>query len=190
MRTRGISGLLLAIPSLVGAAEYVSAEKAMGGADNLRTVLAAEVVSFEKVTVPPLTRITGFEGGHVKTEELTVNNWEWGLRLSIEKGPIAVPASIALRLRKCLMSTDVIPEMRLGSRYFPTYRFGLKEAGHVLEIFVMETTGYFDVYRDGVRLGSHSGDMRIIADLEIMLQRSRMELRQPPEPTPSARGSS
>jgi len=175
MRIAKLSCILLFTPVLVVASETVSAEKVMGGAEILRAVLDAKIVSIEKVTVPPVTKITGFENGHVKTEKLTVINWSWGMSLSIEQGPVAVPEAVAARIRELLKSPDTIPDSKLACGYLPTHRIEMKESGHTLEIFVLRVTGDFEVYRDGVRIGGRSGDLRIVKDLDDLLQQSKKE---------------
>jgi hypothetical protein len=106
------------------------------------------------------------------------------MSLSVDAGPIPVPPSVVARLRKVLMSDDVIPDFRLGCRYYPTHRFALKEDGHILEIFILETTEGFETYRDGIRIGSHWGDHRIIKDLDDLLQKKKEMPNKLPEPTP------
>ena len=162
--------LLLLILASTGRAETIlSAEDAMGGRENLQKVLTAEVVSFERISVPPVTRVTRSKDGQMKFEELIVNNWDWGMILSVDGGPIPVPAAIAGRMRKLLASAEVLPDSALAISYQPSHRFVLKEAGHTLEIFVLRWVGSWEVYRDGVCIGGHGGDSRIIADLEALL---------------------
>ncbi len=155
----------------------------MGGVENLRAVLQAEIISIEKVSVPPHVEILGVENGHVKTSEVGIVNWHWGMRLTVEKGPIDMPTTAASRIKNLLRRPDIVPEYKLGCAYLPCYRIELKEREHTLEIFVMQTTGDFDVFRDGVRISSRTGDNRLIEELNALLEKSSKEPNKVSGPT-------
>ena len=156
----------------------------MGGAENLRLVVAATIVSVEKVSVPPILNIRSVNGKFEK-EELTVNNWNPDLPLHVEKGPVPVPDSLAARIKHLLSVPYVDDGIRIGYSYRPTHRIALKEENHYLRILIMEATGDFEVYRDGKRIGGCGGDLRITRDLNSLLEKTAEAQQLPAKATAS-----
>jgi hypothetical protein len=141
----------------------------MGGAENLRTILNADVLSVERVSAATVPTDLKWKDGDLKLTETTVNQWHWGMPLNHEKGFVPIPALLSSKIRNVFHSADQIPDSALSCGYLPWYRIELREPQHTLEIYIIHTVYIFDVYRDGIRIGSHSGDGRIIAELETFL---------------------
>lgn len=182
--------LLLAatvLSSNVGlASRTVTPREFMGGAENLRLVSEAPIVSVEKVSVPPKLEVRSVNG-KFETEEISINNWSPDLPLHTEKGPVPVPDALAARIKHLFSVPFIDDGMRIGYSYRPTHRITLKEENHYLQILIMEATGNFEVYRDGKRIGSVlGGDWRIVRDLDLLLEKTNSAPNRSPEPTPSA----
>ena len=162
---KALAGLLfLGLAILAQASEpQITPEKAMGGAENLRLVLAAKIISVEKVTCGR-----------------DVNDWEWGMPLHVEKGPVTVPSDLAMRIKKFLQEPFPVWGDPVGLSYHPCYRVILEEKGHVLQILVIDGIYTFNVYRDGVRIGCHDGDMRIVERFEALLAKPEPGHEQKP----------
>ena len=127
-------------------------EQFLGGADNVRLVASAEIVSAEQVSIPKVVKVKRWANGHPEFEEIELMGWSGG-PLKVEKGPIAVPSELAKRIKSVLQQTWIDDGYRSGCSYVPVYRITLKDPHHVLEILVIDLCDGFEVYLDGARLG-------------------------------------
>jgi hypothetical protein len=168
--------------------KLVTPEEFLNGAENLRLLAKADIVSVEKVLVPPKTKITPLPNGHFKFEEQGVIIWDGG-SLTVVSGPIAVPLSLASRIKSALAEPWFDDGMRMGCGYIPVYRIALNEPEHVLQILVIDCYDSLQVYRDGVRLGGrlpgkNGREFReIISELNTLLNEANKEPNKAPVPT-------
>jgi hypothetical protein len=183
---------LLAIAiSTTALAQYprvILPEAFLGGAENMKTILAAEILTVEKVSVPDIVKNIRWKNGQLSYEEVGRLIWEGG-PLTVEKGPVTVPAPLAQRIKNLLRIPVVDDGSRSACGYLPTHRIRLKEEGHTLEILIISCYESFDVYRDGKRLGGRwpSHDQResyeIIMELDTLLRENTKQPNQPRVPT-------
>ena len=169
--------------------------KFLGGVENMKAIFTAEILVVEKVSVPDAVRNVGWKNGQLSYDKVGLIVWEGG-PLTVEKGPVTVPAPLAQRIKNLLRIPVVDDGSRSGCGYLPTYRIRLKEEGHTLEILIINCYESFEIYRDGKRLGGRwpSHDEReaheIIMQLDTLLRENSNEPNQPTEPLSPSRGGS
>jgi len=149
-------------------------EEYLGGAENLKALTNATILTVEKVSVPPELKLKGIKDGKPEFVELPVLKWT-GSPLQVDKGPVAVPASLARRIKTALNDKWVDDGLIREASYRPTFRIKLNDPGHVMEILVIDAYNSFQLYREGVRVGGRPPGQneqefrKIIAELEALL---------------------
>ena len=166
----------------------VTPEEFLGGADNLRLIARAEVISVEKVSVPSRVTVTKWANGHPEFEENDLIIWQGG-PLTVEKGPVPIPAALGKRIKDAIEQPWIDDGTRMGCGYLPIYRITLKEPQHTLLILVIRCYDSLEVYRDGVHLGGrlpgqNGRDLHeIVSELDTLLRTAEKEPNKAAEPT-------
>lgn len=129
-------------------------EEYLGGADNVRALDAAPIVSVEAVSLPSEFVLKGWKDNHPVIEEHRIIGWRGG-PLKVEAGPVPVPSSLGLRI-KCLLHEPIMVQPLPWCGNVPSHRINLKEENHVLQIIVIPCYAGFEVYRDGKHVGGRT----------------------------------
>lgn len=150
-------------------------EEYLGGAENLKALSKAAILTVEKVSVPPELKLKGIKDGRPDFEEQPVLRWTGG-SLQIDKGPVAIPAALAIRIKAVLSEKWIDDGSAIANNnYRPIYRIKLNDPGHAMEILVIDGFGSFALYRDGMCVGGRPPGQneqefrKIIAELEALL---------------------
>lgn len=166
----------LSVAAFAQPTRVILSEEFLGGAENAKMILSAEIVSIEKVSVPKAVKNLRWKNGQLEYDEVELIFWKGGA-LTVDEGPVPIPAVLVTKLRELLRTPVFDNGLRGACGYLPTHRIRLKKEGHSLEILIIDCYESFDVYLDGEKIGGRwpFGDRResheIIRTLDALLRK-------------------
>jgi hypothetical protein len=156
MKTKALALIVLASSCFAETPKLIPPEEFLGGAQNLRLLTDATLVSVEKVSISPKIEVR-LVNGKLETKEIQYFSWDGVGPLRIEKGPVALPEVIGAQIKALLNTPCEIPKVKLACGYRPTHRIKLEVAGHGAVLIHIACVNSFDLYVDGKLVGVRPG---------------------------------